>query len=277
MKTTNATPPAGNDADAFTLVELLVVMAIVAVLASMLLPVLAGAKGRAQSVQCLGNLRQLQVAWQLYADDHDGRLAPNWYFEAVETNPGRFQSWARGVMSFEANRPDNTNTAYLTQGLLGRYASSAGVFRCPSDRSVARIGGQLLLRVRTAAMNHWMGFEDESWDQGQCRFLRLSDLLAPPPSLAFVLTMQREDAIEDAWMRIDPEGGGGIVQWPEAYHHRSANFSFADGHAQGHRWQGARTTPPLRRGSRLAEWGFPLAGNPDARWIRDHATSRARK
>ena len=108
MKTTNAARSAGNDADAFTLVELLVVITIVALLASMALPMLAGAKGRAQSVQCLGNLKQLQVAWQLYADDHDGRLAPNWYFEAVETNPGRFQSWARGVMSLEANRPDNT-------------------------------------------------------------------------------------------------------------------------------------------------------------------------
>lgn len=81
MRTSDAPVRARDDADAFTLVELLAVIAVVAVLASMLLPVLAGAKGRAQSVQCLGNLKQLQLAWQLYADDHDGRLVPNWYFD----------------------------------------------------------------------------------------------------------------------------------------------------------------------------------------------------
>jgi prepilin-type processing-associated H-X9-DG protein len=89
--------------------------------------------------------------------------------------------------------------------------------------------------------------------------------------------MQREDAIEDAWMRIDPDPGDGIIQWPEFYHNRSANFSFADGHAEGHQWQDPRTTPSLRKGRRLAEWGFPLGNNPDARWIRERATSQARQ
>ncbi len=86
-------------ARAFTLVELMVVVAIVALLAAMLMPVLAKAREQGRRTRCMGNLRQLTLANLLYADDWDGYFVPaapeflrdqrRWF--GVRNRQGRFE------------------------------------------------------------------------------------------------------------------------------------------------------------------------------------------
>src|SRR6476469_7605691 len=81
----------------FTLIELLVVIAIIAILASLLIPALAAAKGRAQRVGCLNNHRQLMTTWMLYQSDNDGRLPGNRY-ETPDAVTPVVTNWVYGTV-----------------------------------------------------------------------------------------------------------------------------------------------------------------------------------
>src|SRR5438552_14920727 len=83
----------------FTLVELMVVIATIAILAGLLLPSLARAKANAQTIHCLHNLKQLQLAWYLYASDHDDRIAPNYIGPFAGRLP-ESASWVSGWMTY---------------------------------------------------------------------------------------------------------------------------------------------------------------------------------
>jgi len=271
----------------FTLVELLVVIAIIAILASLILPAFVVAKLKAQGTYCLGNLKQMQVAWALYNQDFSDFLAPNSDFgnEGKDVdNP----AWVAGNMSYAtdpASLSDATNTdnlvgpSYVQFGSLGAYSRNPGLYHCPGDRSSVNVDGVVYARVRSISMNGWVGFDTRDWQQPKdppyyklnCR---MSDLQNPGPSGTWIFIDEREDSINDGWFAVDVVNQGPMTQWvdlPASYHNRAANLSFADGHCQLKKWIDPRTSPPLTRGVPLVKNQF-CPNDPDVTWLQSHTT-----
>jgi prepilin-type N-terminal cleavage/methylation domain-containing protein len=131
----------------FTLIELLVVIAIIAILAAMLLPALAGAKARAQRIQCTSQLRQLGVAFNLFLADRNDMYPP----AGMHLGNGGQMAWDSFLNRYIGGKvPD----ADLAVGVLD-VAVSPKIEFCPADRAAkcVWVGNPNWFGVRSYAMN----------------------------------------------------------------------------------------------------------------------------
>lgn len=274
--------------NAFTLVELLVVIAVIGVLATLLLPSLARAREEAQSVVCLNNLRQLNFGWRMYADDSRDVLPFNGNVDFCGQYIDR-PSWVAGYMTYEWDKAipaglkeTSTNEDLMVHtpfGGIGAYIGAPGPFKCPGDRSYILLGNLKIPRVRSYSLNGYMNPFARAVPEKMERyyiFNKMSDLNQVAASEMFTFLDTHEDAINQPMFAVKTSLYFGEYQWshvPAGRHNRRGVLGFADGRVEKRRWVDGRTYQPVLR---TALPGRMLAiGNGDNRditWLKQHCS-----
>jgi len=114
-----------HNQEGFTLIELLVVIAIIAILAAILFPVFARAKAKAIQTTCLSNVKQLALAFQIYASDHDETMPLAYYYTGDFAGEYEEHAW-----DFHCYW-DSTGLVSYELGLIGPYTKNEQISICP--------------------------------------------------------------------------------------------------------------------------------------------------
>jgi prepilin-type N-terminal cleavage/methylation domain-containing protein len=245
---------------AFTLIELLLVIAIIALLAALLMPALAAAQARGKRIVCLGNLKQTATSFQMYTADNDGKLAQNYPLDYLGTQAGS-NSWVLGDMKVSS---DSTNKTLIRQGKFFPYASQVALYRCPVDPS--RTGDAP--RVRSYSMNGWMGsryMETYPRTSDYRTFVRDSEVIAAGPARLWAIIDEHEASIDDAWFLVTMDDSKPFASFPATRHEDSYGLNFADGHAEFYKLSDPKAQAPGTSTS---------ANNPDWQKLKQVTTVR---
>jgi prepilin-type processing-associated H-X9-DG protein len=245
---------------AFTLVELLVIIGIIAILAAILLPVLSRSKITAQGTRCTGNQRQLTLAWSMYCHDNNNQIPV-------------LEQWVAGNMTDPYDAFDAALLVDQQKSALARYAPNPGIYKCPGDKSSLVRSVSMNNRMNPTLPGTWLHGDGDRYE-----IFKRADQVRTPSDI--YLTMdERSDTINDGSLCVDMSNTGHrsgegasnpywMIDFPAGYHNRSGRFSFADGHVESHKWRGPYILLPLGQAHAMHTSSTDL----DGQWIQNHCT-----
>ncbi len=243
---------------AFTLIELLVVIAVIALLMALLVPVLRSAREQGQRVVCLSNLRQLTLAWLLYAEEYDGKIVWGSASGKATVGPRTMEGWLGQAFMHPESRSELIENP--DKGALWPYVQDIDVYRCPRGRAghaatystVVAVNGGVLVKgtyfperesLGIGFISPWEGEKVFGKRVGRTvlRLTRLTDIVSPGAAQRAVFMDMGQKPAGDSFYVYYLYPRWKWHSAPPIRHADGTTLSMADGHVEYWKWKGDET------------------------------------
>jgi len=253
--------------NAFTLIELLVVISIIALLVSILMPALNIARKQATGAACLANQKTLAMAWVMYYDDNDDRIA---FGNTSDWND--IKPWAY----YPGSAPGmETKYESIRNGTLYPYIETVETYHCPGDKRCNKIagsypgsdiiGGYRSYSIPGGLFGTLSSGRPIDVVYGFVPHRKASGIKQTSEKYVFIEEADARGGNMESWL-IHPATGGTNGSWwdPLAiWHNDASTLGFCDGHAELHRWLDTTTFDM----SSTQEVFYPDAGGDDLAYM----------
>ena len=260
----------------FTLIELLVVIAIIALLLSIIVPSLRTVKELSKSTACRANLHSLAVCWMLYAEGNAEEFCSSYTYDTTK-GWGFKYDWVWAPYKLDGSGSADEFAATMDErgegirrGALFPYGQDVKVYHCPSDNF-----SKTSNKYRTYSIPDCMNGMEGVFPWPALK--KTTQVKSPGSKYIFVEENDNRGYNMNSWV-LSPVAGVGINRavWNDPYltawHHRTSNLAFADGHVDNRKWDPETADYfTLKRDSFNGQWGTfsptTSGGKEDLQWM----------